>query len=170
MANRTTQGRSVPITGRTTRNTYRTQSKTAPAATKPIKPIKIAQLNMQNAETVTGEINHTPVSKHFDIIATQEPYSYRNSIPGFGLGSKVIFDMKKFTGLAASRNVKATIIVINPTRTVTRLEHLSNTHFACAEITTASQKLFIVSAYFQCSDPIHRYLQHLEQIAYELRG
>ncbi|CAK9796298.1 Retrovirus-related Pol polyprotein from type-1 retrotransposable element R1 (Fragment) [Anthophora quadrimaculata] len=124
---------------------------------------------MQNAKIVTDEIKQRAVN-HVDIIAAQEPYSYRNTVPGFGLVSKAIFDTKKFTGLPATGNIKAAIFVINPTYTVMRLEHLSNTHFACAEITTASQKLYVVSAYFQCSDSISRYLQHLEYIAHELRG
>ncbi|CAK9816584.1 Retrovirus-related Pol polyprotein from type-1 retrotransposable element R1 (Fragment) [Anthophora quadrimaculata] len=125
---------------------------------------------MQRAKTVTDEIRQAISSRKFDIIAAQEPYSYRNAVPGFGTVSKIIFDTKKFTGLAASGNIKAAIIVANPTYTVTTLGHLSNTHFACAEVITATHKLYVISAYFQCSDPIEPYLKHLEYVLHELKG
>ncbi|CAK9834279.1 Retrovirus-related Pol polyprotein from type-1 retrotransposable element R1 (Fragment) [Anthophora retusa] len=125
---------------------------------------------MQNAKLVTDELRQAVVQDQIDILAVQEPYSYRNTVPGFGLVSKTIFDTDKFTGMTALGNIKAAIIVTNPTYTTMRLGHLSNTHFACAEITTAAHIFYVVSAYFQCSDHIHPYLQHLERILEELKG
>ncbi|CAK9813075.1 Retrovirus-related Pol polyprotein from type-1 retrotransposable element R1 (Fragment) [Anthophora plagiata] len=72
--------------------------------------------------------------------------------------------------MAVLGNIKAAIIVTNPTYTIMKIGHLSDTHFTCAEVTTASNRFYLVSAYFQCSDNIQPYLDHLEYVLREVKG
>ena len=132
--------------------------------------VRIAQLNAQNSKLVVDELRQVIVEEKIDVIALQEPYNSKGLIRGLGITTKTISDVKKFSNIPKDNDIKSAIAIFNPEINVLKLEHLCNTHFACAELSTFSSKFFIVSAYLQYSDPIEQYIFHLEKILLELRG
>ncbi|CAL7932858.1 unnamed protein product, partial [Xylocopa violacea] len=78
-------------------------------------------------------------------------------------------DPKRFTNITSQNTIK-TAIVLSKNVTVLKLEQLSNTHFICAEITKGKLKFYIINSYFQYSDQIEPYLQHLDIILHKLKG
>lgn len=139
-------------------------------ATREKSSITIGQINAQNSNAVIDQLRQTVQDMYIDILCIQEPYSYRNKITGMGISNKVISDTKTFTSAVVSKTIKAAIVVTNPTYTVLKIEQFSNTHFACAEITVANHAFYIVNAYFQYSDKIEPYLEHLDKILAQLRN
>ncbi|CAL7932780.1 unnamed protein product, partial [Xylocopa violacea] len=131
--------------------------------------ITVGQLNGQNSKAVLDEIRCLLKDKHIDILAIQEPYSFNDKIPSLG-NFKVLSDTKRFSRITSQNTIKAAIVIANQNYTVLKLEQLSNTHFTCAEITAGRQKFYVISSYFQCSDNIEPYLQHLDAIITTLKG
>ncbi|CAL7932991.1 unnamed protein product [Xylocopa violacea] len=131
--------------------------------------ITVGQLNGQNSKAVLDEIRCLLKDKHIDILAIQEPYSFNDKIPSLG-NFKVLSDTKRFSSITSQNTIKAAIVIANQNYTVLKLEQLSNTHFICAEITAGRQKFYVISSYFQRSDNIEPYLQHLDAIITTLKG
>lgn len=130
----------------------------------PTRHIRIAQINAQNSKSVLDEIRTCPTCERIDILAIQEPYSFRNSIGSFGPNTKIITDNKKFSNLSGPCTIITAVVVKNPSLTILKLEQFSNTHCICIEVSTQDFQLYIINMYFQCSDNIQPYLHHLETI------
>ncbi|CAL7932893.1 unnamed protein product, partial [Xylocopa violacea] len=130
--------------------------------------VDYGQINGQNSRTVLDEIRHIISKGNIDILCIQEPYSYDNKITGMG-NFTVLSDPKRFTNITSQNTIK-TAIVLSKNVTVLKLEQLSNTHCICAEITKGKLKFYIINSYFQYSDQIEPYLQHLDIILHKLKG
>ena len=135
-----------------------------------LKSVKIAQFNAQNSKSAINEVRQIIVEKKIDVIALQEPDNSKGLIRGLGIATKTISDVKKFSNIPKDKDIKSAIAIVNPKIKALKLEHLCNTHFACAEPTTFSTKFFVISAYLQYADPIEQYIIQLEKILLELRG
>ncbi|KAI4474758.1 hypothetical protein M0802_015459 [Mischocyttarus mexicanus] len=100
----------------------------------------------------------------------QEPYIFNNSVVGMGISTKIVSDSKTFAKSVSDKRIKAAIVISNNSLDVLKIEQISNTHFACAQVRYGSLDFYIVSAYFQFSEPIAPYMTHLEKILSVLKG
>lgn len=108
--------------------------------------------------------------KRIDIIAIQEPYTHNNTVPGLGIATKIVTDSKTFTRIPTVDNIHAATAIFNPDLTVLKVEQLSNTHCVCIEITGKGFKGFVINTYFQWSENIEPYIQHLDKVLQHLKG
>lgn len=132
--------------------------------------IHIGQINAQNSIAALDELRQVINIDKIDIVLIQEPYSRNNVISSLGINTRVVTDTKRFTNIASSDKIKTAIAVTNPSYTVLKIEQLSNTHCVCAEVSVGTYKLYVVSAYFQYSDKIEPYIQHIERVLLTLKG
>ena len=102
-------------------------------------------------------------------MAIQEPYN-SNGIRGLGISTKIISDTKSFSKVPKDNDIKAAIAIAYPDIRALKLEHLCNTHFMCAKLRTTTTGFHMVSAYFQCSEPIIGYIRHFKEILQMLHG
>lgn len=137
---------------------------------KQMQPIRIAQINAQNSRLVADELRKVLEEKRIDAIAIQEPYNREGEITGLGISTKIVSDLKRFSKTVKYTNVKSAIAVTNREIEVLKLTHLCNTHFTCVELAHTTAKCYLVSTYMQFSEPITRYLQHLDRILQALQG
>lgn len=110
--------------------------------------------------------------RKIDIISIQEPYTnltLKNPC-NMGLNIKTLYDNKKFSSNKSINQIKTVIAVLNSELTLLKLEKFSNTHFVCVEISKKNQKFYLVNGYFQYSDNIEKYLNHLSNILADLKG
>ncbi|KAJ8882113.1 hypothetical protein PR048_018601 [Dryococelus australis] len=95
--------------------------------------------------------------KDADILLVQEPYSVRGRFPG-------LRGRQAFVG----EHPMAGIVVRNPGMDVMVLNHLSDAHHVCVQITTSGGgEIYLVSSYFQHADDIE---VHLSRWAVMLRA
>lgn len=116
------------------------------------------------------ELREEISKKGIDVIAIQEPYCYQNAVPGLGLATRIVTDGKTFTSIPTVNRIHTAIAIFNSDLTVLKLEQLSNTHCVCVEITGMRFKGYIISAYFQWSENIEPYIQHLDKVLQYLKG
>ena len=102
-------------------------------------------------------------------MAIQEPYN-SNGIRGLGISTKIISDTKSFSKVPKDNDIKAAIAIAYPDIRALKLEHLCNTILMCAKLRTTTTGFYMVSVYFQCSEPIIVYIRHFEEILQALHG
>lgn len=154
------------LTNRQTRNT------TITPGTLPLHSthLQIAQINAHHSRIVMDELREEVSSRKIDVIAIQEPYCYNDTIPGLGTATRIVTDNKRFSRIASVDKIHVAIAVPNRDYTVLKIEQLSNTHCVCAEVTGKQLSVFIVNAYFQWSEEIEPYIQHLDRVLQHLKG
>lgn len=115
--------------------------------------LRIGQINAGGSRAVTDEIRQIMAERRIDVVLLQEPYCYELNVKGFGLRAKVIEDSDRAPWSRITK-IQAAVVVGNIELTVTKLQQLSNTHFICVQISTATNEVYLVSAYFQFCDNI----------------
>ena len=130
----------------------------------PQSNIRVMQINAGRGFITTAEIRHYAEKFKIDVVAIQEPYTFRGKIANFGGRSRTI------TGGHQNDNAWAAIVVFNPNLTVMKLSHLCNQHIVCAQIDNGAAELFLVSGYFQFSRPISTFIEQTKNILRSLRG
>lgn len=132
--------------------------------------MRIGQINAHHARTVMDELREEISTKGIDVLAIQEPYVYNGTVPGLGITTKVVTDSKTFTRIPTINKIHTAIAITNPEYTVLKLEHLSNTHCICIEISGRGYVGYIVNVYFQWCEEIEQYIQHLDMVLKHLKG
>ena len=130
----------------------------------PQSAITIMQINAGRGFITTAEVRNCADKSRIDVVAIQEPYNLRGNIANFGGRARTI------TGGKPGDNAWAAIIVFNPNLTIMKLDHLSDEHLVCAQIDNGLTDLYIVSGYFQFSDPIELYITKTSNIIRALKG
>lgn len=126
--------------------------------------LKLWQINADRSRVVTDELRNQTHTAEIDILLIQEPYTQRGYIPGFGIHDRVI------TGTQPNEDPSAAIVIVNPDIDIIKQSHLSTSHVVCVTIITKSEKIHLVSAYFQYSNPPDIYIAALRRIATALTG
>ncbi|KAG7196382.1 hypothetical protein KM043_018806 [Ampulex compressa] len=132
--------------------------------------VTVGQLNARGSITAMGEIRQIIYECGIDIMLIQEPYCSGNLVQGLGIHARIVTSGEQFSNIHVPGRPKAAIVVFNPDTRVISIDHLCNTHFACAEISSSSDSFVIVSGYLQFSDQIDPYLHHLDKIMNALKG
>lgn len=127
--------------------------------------LRLAQLNMRRARHVTDELRTEAVKSGIDVILMQEPYTFRGNIPGFGLSCCL-----SSVSAGEGEGTWAGIAILNPKLKATQLAELSSGHCVCAEIQSELGPFYIVSIYFQHSEPTRVGIAHVERILQRLQG
>lgn len=133
-------------------------------------PLRIGQINAHHSRVVMDELKQEISRKGIDIIAIQEPYVWNSTVPGLGLTTRIVTDRKTFTRIPTVNKIHTATAIINPEYTALKLEHLSNTHCVCVEITGRGYVGYIINVYFQWCEDIERYIQHLDKVLEHLKG
>lgn len=116
-----------------------------------IRPrLRIGQINLGGAEDATRELPSIARDLGLDIVLVQEQYSMVGFLAQCGA------------------HPKAGVYIRNRVLPCAVLHHLSSTHITVVHI--GGWDLYMVSAYFQYSDPIDPYLHRLGNILDRLRG
>lgn len=131
--------------------------------------LRIGQINASGSKIVVDEIRKAMTEQRLDLLLLQEPYCCEQRISGFGLKIKTVEDSGRVPWTRINK-IQAGIIVGNTRLTVTKLQQFSNTHFTCVQISTATDEVYLVSAYCQFCDNIEPYMEHLNKIIVALRG
>lgn len=132
--------------------------------------LRVAQINAGGAKSVIDELRKAASELRTDIILLQEPYSYKNKIPGLGLQTRILSDNKKFSKISTAERIKTAIVILDNNIDALKIEQLSNTHCVCAEIRTNNDSWYLVSAYLQYCEDIEPYLKHLDEVISTLKG
>lgn len=115
----------------------------------------IGQLNLHNDRVATAELERLVTEFNLDIVLTQEQYQNNN------LRNRIVqFDNKSRAG----------IYVSHTKFTVTSIRDLMTSHCAVAEVTSSSCRVYVVSCYFQYSDPVTPHIHHLRRVLQSLAG
>ncbi|KOC58705.1 hypothetical protein WH47_09117, partial [Habropoda laboriosa] len=101
-----------------------------------LNALKIAQLNMRRAQTVTLEINRAIDNGNFDILLMQEPYNPKGKFIGFGRDLQIQEIVPNRTGLC-NQDGKTTKVQRNQRHTLRRCRCLRQR--LVAEHTTLSE-------------------------------
>lgn len=127
--------------------------------------IKCGQLNLQNSIRATSEARHLIQSFKLDFLAIQEPYTIDGKVKGFGLSTS-----NTIIGNTSNHIRPMAAIVADPISEPLHLAQHQTTHFTVIRLKTGPSHINLISAYFQCADPIGPYLDHLQGIVNSLRG
>lgn len=117
--------------------------------------VNIGQLNLHNDKVATAELDELVTEHSLDVILVQEQYQCHC------LRNKMI---------QLDNKARAGIYVPKSRATVTFISNLSSSHCAVAEISSPSFSLYVVSCYFQFSDPVAPHLHHLRMVLHNLNG
>lgn len=134
--------------------------------------LRIAQINARNARAVMDELRVISTGRNLDILSIQEPYNNPrgSNTCNMGLITTSVFDHKPFSSVKSLNLVKSAIAIPNRTLTVLKIEQFCNSHFTCIHLTRPDLNLYLVNAYFQFSENIQKYLDHLSLILDALKG
>lgn len=119
------------------------------------KNLTIGQLNLHNDRVATSELETIIREYKLDIVLVQEQYQHAS------LRSRVV---------QLGNSSRAGIYVSSSNFTVTSMRNLMTSHCAVAEVLTPSCKIYIVSCYFQYSDPVGPHIHHLRHVLRSLVG
>ena len=100
--------------------------------------IRIIQINAGRGFITTAEIRNCSEKLKINVVAIQEPYTFRGRIANFVGRSRTL------TGGGQSDNAWAAIIVLNPDIRVMKLDHLCGQHLVCAQIDNGITELYLV--------------------------
>lgn len=117
--------------------------------------LNIGQLNLHNDRVATSELDRIVTEYNLDIVLVQEQYQSSR------LRNRVV---------QLDNKARAGIYVASSKFTVTSLQNLMTSHCAVAEVTSPSCRVYIVSCYFQYSDPVSPHLHHLRHVLRSLTG
>jgi hypothetical protein len=118
--------------------------------------LTIGQLNLHNDRVATSELDKLIIDFNLDIVLVQEQYQNTR------LRHKVVqLDTKARAGIYVSRSSNFT---------VTSLRNLMTPHCAVAEVSSATFKVYVVSCYFQYSDPVAPHIHNLRHVLRSLAG
>lgn len=134
--------------------------------------MRIAQINAKNSRAVMDELRQTAHNSKIDIIMIQEPYTIPNSANQhtMGVSTKIVTDRKKFNDNKTTKEIWSAVAILNSNYTILKLTEFSNTHFTCIEATYNKVKTYIVNAYFQYSEKIDKYIEHLHKFLTTMKG
>lgn len=118
--------------------------------------LSIGQLNLHNDKVATSELDKLIIDYNLDLVLIQE--QYQNS----SLRHRVVqLDCRARAGIYVARSSNFT---------VTSIRDLMTPHCAVAEVSSASFKVFVVSCYFQYSDPVTPHIHNLRHVLRSLAG
>lgn len=118
--------------------------------------LTIGQLNLHNDRVATSELDKLIMDYNLDIVLVQEQYQNTR------LRHKVVqLDTKARAGIYVSRSSNFT---------VTSLRNFMTPHCAVAEVSSATFKVYVVSCYFQYSDPVGPHIHNLRHVLRSLAG
>lgn len=106
------------------------------SSTCPDSRLRIAQLNLQGSQLATRETMVTAKEYGVDVLLAQEHFS---------TGDPHLLEVE--------HGAKACVIIFRHDITATFLHHLSNTHCVVVHLIYNRMELYVVSSYFQYSEP-----------------
>lgn len=129
---------------------------------RPGRDLVLWQLNLNHDTRVTGEVREVLGMHGVDLLLMQEPYTcVRRGITGLGSAAKVA---------CAEGLPKAAIMSVKDEVNMVILRHLTTEHCVCAQVNTPSGSFYAISSYFQFSDSVEPYLNHLGLVLEALKG
>ncbi|GBP96665.1 Retrovirus-related Pol polyprotein from type-1 retrotransposable element R1 [Eumeta japonica] len=112
--------------------------------------LRVGQINLGGSVVATRELPETARRLGLDLVLVQEQYTSADNI------------------IQTGTTPKAGIMVTRTNLTLTALAHLSTQHCMVAHV--GPSDLYVISGYFQYSDRIDPYLEHLGSVLNALRG
>lgn len=126
--------------------------------------LKILQINTARCMKTVSELRYHVEKENIQIMAIQEPYTIKGKITSFGKAARVV------SGEKIGEKAWAGIVIFDPKIVVMKIESLSDTHITCAQVDTGYLMFYLVSGYFQYSDPIEPYIARIKNIVRQLHG
>jgi Reverse transcriptase (RNA-dependent DNA polymerase)/Endonuclease-reverse transcriptase len=133
--------------------------------------LRLGQLNCGRSKAATLELGAISNSLNLNILLIQEPYSYNHIISGFG-GDCSIFFASDSLQSSNSPNIppsppQTAIVVFPKSLKCTLLSNITSTHLTCVTLElpysiSSSQRITLISQYYQFSDSINSHLDALQ--------
>lgn len=124
--------------------------------------VVIGQLNMMRSKAVDGEYKNIVKERNMGLFCMTEPYSSNGKIGGTSVATRVV--------TRTDKDPQAAISFLANDIEVLKLSQYCDKHCVCAEVRSQVGKFYIVSTYFQYSDPIDIHISKLDRIVRKLRG